>query len=249
MDESKNMPNPPASGAQEPEGDRALVMLFGAIEWAMRSGARSGGATGPRSAAAGLPGSGSGGLAALAGRHGMSLEAFLRWAAGARASELAEALEVFHSRMTRSLAQQACMKAASRLAMRHESGGIDADEADDAAAELLRIAEPDKLDLDIVKALMPHLGRVAFAALAAKAAGEDDKAVAEAEARAEADGPAPSKAEIARVCSMLEALGEKRRDRSAGGGAGGGGGDGAGGGGASGGGERTGAGGVAGGAA
>jgi hypothetical protein len=105
---------------------------------------------------------GEGDLCAAAEAAGVGVDELLAWAGRAKTERLAERLDRFQRLLTRLLVTAACMRASSRLAMRHDARGVgDGDGAEDG------VVVADKLDLDIVKGLLPKLAEADEAADAA----------------------------------------------------------------------------------
>ncbi len=141
----------------------------------------------------------------VASRFGIGIDELIRWAAGERAAEAAEKLDRFHDTLARLYVTTACLRAAARLAHRHESER----ESDGFDGETVRVIEADKLDLDIVKGL---LGRAEARGVAAAAGSGSAGVGVSGPTRKDGDGAGgyvPSKADIDAVRAALETLGRE----------------------------------------
>lgn len=133
-------------------------------------------------------------LGEAAARHGWGVGELVEWAGREKTAGLAGKLDRFQRLLTRLLVTTACVRAASRLAMRHAEG-----EGEDGEGGV----RADKLDLDILKGLLPRLGEGGFerSERAEVDAGGDAGA-----AVGGAVGPTASELEAVRLA--LEAMGD-----------------------------------------
>jgi len=137
-----------------------------------------------------------GDVSSMASGQGVRVDELLRWAGRDRTAELARRLDRFQCLLTRLLVTTACLRAASRLAQRGE--GVD--ESDGGG-----VVVADKLDLDIVKALLPRLGEGGF--------GGSEGVVEGGGGDGGCGGiEVPSGVEFDAVRAALEALGDADRD-------------------------------------
>ena len=153
----------------------------------------------------GMLGSGScGDVSSMASGQGVRVDELLRWAGREKTADLARRLDRFQCLLTRLLVTTACLRAASRLAHRGEGDG-GGDEGGGG------VVVADKLDLDIVKALLPRLGEVGF--------GEEGSAGGGARDEVAAGGiEVPTGVEFDAVRAALEALGDAGGDEGGAGG-------------------------------